>query len=396
MSIADPMTDRLQVTCISTVNEPLGSAAAWNALADDVPFRRWEWLEAWWRHYRRPEMQPFVLALRNSAGELVGLAPWYLTTAPIFGRVIRFMGSGEVCSDYLTLMIAPEYRHMAIETIAEWLSTSAGRAWDLLELDGVAENDQELRSLIDTLAKRGHAVHENYLASAWCVSLSATWPEYLSRLSRQRRSRVNKFTRRVFDTGRAIPFMAETEAEFERGWKILCDLHQKRRISLGESGCFASPQFTAFHAEVARRFFELGKLRLHWVELDGRPIAVEYGLTGHETIYLYQSGIDPEMAVERPGWLDLIASIKTAIGEGYRAFDFLRGDEPYKASWQGQQRRLTMVRIAGRNPSAWLRHEFWSAGLSAKHWFDENLRAAQRWLPKPSAAAPSAGLSDGS
>jgi len=22
----------------------------WNRLAGDVPFRRWEWLEAWWRH----------------------------------------------------------------------------------------------------------------------------------------------------------------------------------------------------------------------------------------------------------------------------------------------------------------------------------------------------------
>ena len=52
--------------------------AEWNALTQDVPFRSFQWASSWWRHYRQPGMQLFVLAVRDDQGQLIGLAPWYL------------------------------------------------------------------------------------------------------------------------------------------------------------------------------------------------------------------------------------------------------------------------------------------------------------------------------
>ena len=83
---------------------------AWNGLAHGVPFRRWEWLESWWNHYgpgptgdgRQQEL--FVLAVLGSDRSLVGLAPWYIERSASRGRVVGFLGSGEVCSEYLSLL----------------------------------------------------------------------------------------------------------------------------------------------------------------------------------------------------------------------------------------------------------------------------------------------------
>ncbi|HEV3005893.1 MAG TPA: hypothetical protein VGX78_15610, partial [Pirellulales bacterium] len=118
-------TDQLHV-------EPLTSSAAfndlaesWNALAGDVPFRRWEWLEAWWRHYRRKGAELFVPTVRDGDGELVGLAPWYLGRSTRAGRVVRFLGSGEVCSDDLTLFAAAGCGDAVARRIASWLSHEA-------------------------------------------------------------------------------------------------------------------------------------------------------------------------------------------------------------------------------------------------------------------------------
>ena len=85
------------------------------------------------------------------------------------------------------------------------------------------------------------------------------------------------------------------------------------------------------------------------MELDGHPLAAEYSFAGDRTVFYYLGGFDPELADEQPGWLSLAASLKRAIEEGYRSFDFLRGDEAYKASWKAQPRQLTRFRIAGRN-----------------------------------------------
>ena len=30
---------------------------AWNTLAGDVPFRKFEWNDTWWRHYRQPNAE---------------------------------------------------------------------------------------------------------------------------------------------------------------------------------------------------------------------------------------------------------------------------------------------------------------------------------------------------
>src|SRR5690349_1917154 len=98
----------------------------WNALAGDIPFRSWDWLATWWKHYGstnrntpvarvRGGRQLYVVAVyegeaaheRNPDRHLIGIAPWYVHHTPIKGRVIRWLGSGEVCTDHLSLICQP-------------------------------------------------------------------------------------------------------------------------------------------------------------------------------------------------------------------------------------------------------------------------------------------------
>jgi hypothetical protein len=51
--------------------------------------------------------------------------------------------------------------------------------------------------------------------------------------------------------------------------------------------------------------------------------------------------------------------LKHAIHEGQRGFDFLRGDEAYKASWWAEPYDLVELRAAGRSARARLRHAGW-------------------------------------
>jgi CelD/BcsL family acetyltransferase involved in cellulose biosynthesis len=351
-------------------------AAEWNRLAGDAPCRQWEWLAPWWRHYRTPSDELFVLTVRDAEGELLGVAPWYLGRSLAQGRVLRFLGSGDVCSDYLTILAAPRARAQVVEQIAEYLSVDVADQWDSLELAGVEAHDEAICELVNRLKERDYLVHQQAGESCWRLALPADWDSYVSTLSKSRRERTRQIVRRMFDTGRATSRQVVDRCELPRYFDVLVELHQKRRQSLGEPGCFADLRFTAYHREVMERFFALGRLRLQHVLLDGRPAAIEYDLIGGDAIYFYQSGIDTDLLEQRPGWISTIGSLRGAIEQGYRVFDFMRGDEAYKSSWGAQPRSMVETRVISRRAAAQLRHSAWLAQRHMRHWAKSHWR---RW-----------------
>jgi len=368
----------LRVARVLGDGELAALADAWNRLAGDVPFRRHEWLEAWWRHYGTADMESFVLTVADAAGTLVGVAPFCLEKSKSRGWVVRFLGSGEVASDYVGVLAADGHEAAVAHEFARWLSREGAGEWDLIDLDGIAPDDVVTLGLAAELESRGHMLNRRERFRTWRVPLPGDWNQYLMGLSKSRRDRARQLLRRNFDTGRAVLHVVAEADEVTRGIDVLRTLHQSRRESLGEAGCFASARFGTFHADVARKFLELGRLRLQWLELDGRPVAAEYSLGGGDTVYYYQSGFDADFANAKPGWLALIASLRLAIGQGFRCFDFLRGDEAYKASWGAESRPLIELRIVGRSPSARLRNAAWVAAEGMKVWVKRGLKLCKQ------------------
>ncbi len=377
----------LQLTLIDTCEKLTGLETEWDLLAGENPFLGFDWVQTWWRHYQTPRVRLFTLAVRDEASQLVGLAPLKVRQTATRGRVVRFIGSNEVCGDRLTILAKPEHRVNVLQTIARWLAADARDAWDLLELTGVEQSNLGIAEFTAMLADLGHQTHIRPDLHCWKISLPKTWEGYLKMLSKPRRNRSRRMLKNTIDAGKARCFVASA-ADFEHGFKILVDLHQKRRNELGEPGCFTSERYHAFHQEFAKRMLARGRLRLSWVEFNNRPAAVEYNLLGDKTIFSYQSGFDPAFANQHPGWLKLVETLRWATGEGYGHFDLLRGDEPYKESFGGEPSPLMQVRIVGQHSSARLRHAAWRTQTTLKRWARQGLRIANA-LQRPSEPATS-------
>src|SRR5688572_3943001 len=103
-----PSSERgMYVTVVTNFQELYDIESEWNSLAHGVPFRTREWLHGWWRHYGHLG-QLFTPVVFNEEGELIGALPLYLSRSARQGSVLRPLGSGEVCSDYLSLLCKPE------------------------------------------------------------------------------------------------------------------------------------------------------------------------------------------------------------------------------------------------------------------------------------------------
>ena len=373
----------MQVVRINRFDDLSALAVDWNQLAQDVPFRTWTWLETWWRHYGRPAgaesraQERFVLAVFDAAGALAAVAPWYVQQARVQGRVIRQLGGGEVCSDYLGIPCRPGAEEAVSAALASWLTDSASNSrlsglhddhWDLLRLSQVDPEDAVLHALMQRLQEQGHAIHSSPAEYCWRLTFPATWEDYLASLSKSHRKQIRRLERSHLETGRALVHQVDRAEELPRALDILIELHQLRRYSLGEPGSFASSRFTAFHRDVAPQLLESGRLRLFWMELDGKPAAAEYHFGGTKVVYAYSAGVDPDLLDEEPGRIIGAATIRHALEQGFEAFDFLRGNEPYKAHWRGEPRPMVNFRVVPPGTGARFRQGLWIAGETAKRW----------------------------
>lgn len=361
------VTNAMRTTCLTNAAELDSIATSWNGLAGAVPFRRHEWLATWWRHYG--EGAELAITCVWDDDQLVAIAPFLLERCRTKGRILRLLGTGEVCSDYLSILCRGGHEEQIVSLVAERLLEDD--RWDALHLDGIDAQDSLTPQLVAELARQGCLVYEGAGPNCWRLQLPKTWTEYEARLSKSHRKQTRRLIERVFNSDRAELHTASNVSDFAIAQQILIDLHQRRRQALGEPGCFASPSFLAFHQDVMKRLLASGLLRLHWLELDGRPAAAEYHVADGGVIYGYQAGVNPELLDEEPGRLAAIATLRLAVEQGFTAFDFLRGDEPYKAHFRAEPRPSVRYRLAPRRPAARLRHRAWNVVESVKEqWRD--------------------------
>ncbi len=360
---------------------------AWNALAAGRPFCGWTWLSTWWRHYggdgeatapaeqaqRRQLRVALVLdhgdGAANAEGEasrLIGVLPCYVAPSLAHGQVLRLLGDGEVCSDHLGVLAPVAEAAGVANALAEFLA--ADPSWDLADFTAIDEDDVATNRLFAALAGRHCDVAAWPDGNAWAIDLPATWEEFLARQSKSHRKQLRQAERRVLDGGDANWNLVRDAAEFDAAWATLSDLHQRRRQSLGEPGCFSWPSWAAFHRDVARQLLAEGRLRLSTLDLDGVPVAAEYHLVDRHATYAYQGGVAPDHLADEPGRLSTIRTIQHAISEGHARFDFLRGDEPYKAHWRAVPRPTW--RRQATAPRRWpkLRRNAWAGARRVGEW----------------------------
>ncbi|MFZ1935406.1 MAG: GNAT family N-acetyltransferase [Thermoguttaceae bacterium] len=378
----------MRVYCLTSLDELTPYADDWERLAAGLPFRGWSWLSNWWRHYG-PQNDAETLRTRlatlcvfDNDDTLVGIAPWYLDCSALRGRVLRPLGSGEVCSEYLGILCHPGREEAVVESLADFLLQNAfdddpdALRWDLLDLDYVDADNREVSALVDHLSTSDCLVHRRQGMNCWRLELSTDWERYLASLPRKLRSDIRHLERDLLNTGRAVLRRVQRLDELPKAMDIIVDLHQRRRKSLGEAGCFASARFLGFFRDVVPDLLRRGQLQFYWLELDGKPVAAEYQLVGNGIVYSYQAGVDPAAMEHQPGKMINAAILRQAIAGGYRGFDFLRGDEPYKARFAAKPRPTVHFRVAPRRPAARLRHNLWVAGRNVKDWMKTMMKEA--------------------
>ncbi|MCC9605405.1 GNAT family N-acetyltransferase [Blastopirellula sp. JC732] len=363
----------MRVERLTTFTDLISRPTDWSSLVRGVPFRRPQWLASWWDSYAPGEL--YLLTVYDG-DRLAGLLPLYRTRSAAKGNMLRLVGDGEVCTDYCSVLATPEDLPRVCAALAEWLTeaaTSSGDSWDLLELENIAADDEGFALLRSELDQAGNLLHERDALQCWRLELPETLEAYEASQSKSHRKQIRRFYKRTLDTDRAQLHVCDNVSDLPKAMEVLIDLHMRRRRSLGQPGCFASPQFDRFLRTAAAELIAIGKCEILWLDLDEAPIAAEIHFLGQQIPYCYQAGVDPERLTEDPGSLMQAAIIRRSIEQRHTAIDFLRGDEPYKAHWRATPHRCIHLRATPNRAAAKVRHGLWLAGQEVKNWVKTGL-----------------------
>jgi hypothetical protein len=375
----------MQTRLIRNFDELARFAQDWDRLAGTIPFRCWSWVSHWWRSYGQdadPNLMPSlaVVAVFDEREQPIGFAPFYFDYSMLNGRTLRMLGDGKVCSDYQSLLCLNGTEESVAHAVAEFLLNQSNTdkeacpTWDLMMLDGVDFEDRPMRILTEYMGGQGCIIRQRSTVNCWCIDLPPTWDEYVNTLSKSYQRQVRQMEQNYFETGRAKLHVVEHLDDLPQAMDRLVSLHQRRRKTLGEAGCFSSPKFTAFYYSVLPQLLQQGRLKLFSLEIDGQIVAMEMDLAGGGVIYDYQGGIDPDSLKHQPGKLINLSIIRHAIEQGCRAFDFLRGDEPYKAHFRASPRPNMEIRVVPCRTTARIRQNIFQTGRRVKGWLKKRIK----------------------
>ena len=318
-----------------TVESLEALAAIWHdhstMLQWTCPFVLPPWLNAWWSVFGRGR-RPLIAVVRQG-DTVIGIAPLMLR-----GDTVRFLGDPDVC-DYFDCIVACGKEPFFFKALLAHLSEQGFKALEL----GPMRPDAAVPMLFF-----GHKLSRGVECSMEGddvfleLDLPGSWDDFLGALDGKQRHEIRRKLRRLDEAGHIRFRRADDVAALPGAMDTFLRLFSMNR---GDKAAFMTGSMAAFFRTLARALAEEGLLRLFFLDVDGQPVASVFCFDHEGTRYLYNNGYDQAYRDLAVGLMSKVLSLKAAIEDGLRTYNFLRGGELYKYRLGGREIPLSSCHL---------------------------------------------------
>jgi len=338
----------MHIAIIRTLPELINLEKEWNDLlpnsASHVPFLRHEYITAWWQGLGGGEWlwgELYVITARREQGELIGIAPLFLTDNRDGEPALMLLGSIEI-SDYLDIITRPEDTSSFIETLLEYLGGDPAPACHLLDWYNLLEDSPTLPALQAAAEKLGWGYSQQPLQHCPYISLPGDWEKYICSIDKKQRHEVRRKMRRAEEYYLPVRwYITEDGATLDRDVDDFLQLMAKDP----DKAKFLTPAMRTQMHSIVQVAYKAGWLQLAFIEVDGEKAAGYLNFDYNNHIWVYNSGLDFRFSELSPGWVLLGYLLEWANEHQRKYFDFMRGDEQYKYRFGAIDRRVIRLTV---------------------------------------------------
>jgi hypothetical protein len=322
-------------------------------------FLSWTWLSVWLKG--TPKWYVLVARL-DASSPPVAFFPIRLriTTTPA-GEVINEVAmAGNRAADYTGFICRPECDDTAILAFAACIRTIK---WDHFHLENLLLSQKRMNRFLSFFGPDNFQLKsiritnknqdvDNYKCPY--VTLPACWDTYLNdSLGTNTRQKVRRFLKKVDGSGE-LRISCATASTIDRDLDCLLHLwtqnwgHRKQPAEL--------ERIQRTHKEILMQCFDAGVLFVPVIWQGEAPVGALAVLVDNEkkSLLFYIGGRDAAQKNPPPGFILHAYSLRFAINNGFRIYDFLRGNEPYKYLFASEERQIRHIVVSARSaqPSA--------------------------------------------
>jgi CelD/BcsL family acetyltransferase involved in cellulose biosynthesis len=319
------------VEIISNADSLAAFAPEWSHFVSSqgcvTPFQLPDWLLVWWSHFGSGSLRAFVF---RDAG-CIGVVPCFLHEWN-GARQITLLGSG--ISDCLDPVLAPGREREILARLGTELAEASD--WDLCDWQDLAF-DSPLQSLSHA------ALHVQQRQEVMCTeaSLPSSFDQYWRERPRHLHRNIRRYREKARESG-SLDFSVATNPQSD-ALDALIRLHTSRWSTRGEPGMIQANHSAAFLLDIAPVFAAQDMLRVFTLRYQDDIAAVILAFAYRKVLYGYVSGFDPKYSRFSVAGILLHESLRHCCENGFKAWNFCRGDEPYKTDWGAEAIRRCRV-----------------------------------------------------
>ncbi len=202
-----------------------------------------------------------------------------------------------------------------------------------LTLERIPADSPTIPALREALGSRG-SVRLTEAAGHPAIALEERWAEPGGGLSSSRRSSLRRARRKAESLGE-IEVELLTPAPDEVGTLLDEAFAVESRSWKGEAGTAVAfvPAQNDFFRRYATELAQRGSLRLDLLRVDGRAVAMQYGMRWNNRHWLFKIGFDEAFKAGSPGQILLSESVAAAARDGLASYELLGSRDAWTDVW---------------------------------------------------------------
>jgi len=302
------------------------------------PFTMFEWLEAWWEAFGSPQKLWIIVVTQKNSEEWIGILPlvikkhgpfnlWVKTAEPI----------GCEYADYYPISVVKNKGSEILPILFECAMTLLPknctivlRHWPIDDENFSVMNDYLINSGID---------YKVIYHTCPVLYLSVPYDEIRKKWGKKHRNDVNRQFRRLQELGQLKLKVFSDYDDISSNLNIFLKLYKEKWKEDGFASKFESPKMQNHYMLIADKM-RTKSLHFSALLLNDEPISYHFGFQLNGWFYYYKPVYNIEYKRYSPGKVHVDFLIKDGYKHKWKAFDFLKGTEPYKFLWTSNERQI--------------------------------------------------------
>jgi len=299
------------------------------------------WQQTWLDHFTA--WSPLVVVVEGHDGDLRAAAPLAVRSGRVQARVVP-IGHGP--SDEVRLPARDNASARELATAVSDALTALRRPW-LLVARQVDPDDAAVHALAEVLRWSEITPGEAAPRLAFQPDRSVR-----AHVSRNHHQQVRRMRNRVTRDGHALELaQLRTPEQVREVWPEVTRVCRARDVQLRGSSALDDPTDGPFFRDLVGRLAERGEVRLTTLRLDGALAAYVLSFQDGPVRRMWNCRLDPALQDYGVGRIANDAGLEDALADpACSSYDWMRGEEPYKASMSDHLFRPVDLTAASHRP----------------------------------------------